>query len=133
MITDLFTHLSYFLQKENIEFIYNLDESPVFSIILKPPSKICMIDIHPSDAGDRLLIMYYYPFESKPNSYAGIVLENFSIALTQLLSIIFLDLKICHNFLHPTYLIDSEVIVSPHDPQKYKYSYIGSFEINRQH
>lgn len=132
MITDLFTHLSYLLQKENIQFIYNLNESPIYSIILKPPSKICMIDIIPHKE-EVLLIRYVYPFDKKEYIYAGIILENFSIALSQLLNVLFVDLKIVRQELPDIrYMVDSFEIPTAPDPQNYKYCYHGSFEINRK-
>jgi len=132
-IIDLFAHLSHFLQRENIKYIYNTDESPVFSIILTPPSKICMIDINPSEKGDVLLIQYNYPFDDKTYLYAGLILDDFPITLTQLLSILFIDLKIGKQLLPEIiYLADSEEIGIATDPQNYKYSYQGSFEIKRK-
>lgn len=134
MITDLFTHLSYFLQKENIQFVYNLDESPVYSIILKPPSKICMVDIYPSDSGGLLFIKYYYPCDEKDYIYADIILKNFTIALSQLFNILFVDLKIIGGQDVPNirYLVDSFEIATAPDTQNYKYSSLGSFTLKRK-
>lgn len=78
-----------------------------------------------------LLIRYVYPFDEKVYIYAGIILENFTIALTQLLSILLVDLKIISQEIPDIkYMVDSFEITTTPDPQTYKYSELGSFEIN---